>query len=143
MTIRENIRTRGKGRKRVLMSATVISRKGSHKVLIRDVSTHGTQMYTGIPLAKGDDVCFVHGELFVAARVSWCRKGIAGLQFYRELTASELEAAFNSALAVRPSSSQGCTDDANAGTDSDNGKSDAGHVSSDEGVPERLGRCEG
>jgi hypothetical protein len=103
MTIRENIQTRGKGRKRVLMSATVISRKGSHKVLVRDVSTHGTQIYIGIALAKGDDVCFARGLLFVAARVSWCKRGLAGLQFYRELTASEREAAFNSALAVQSS----------------------------------------
>jgi hypothetical protein len=73
------------------MTATVISSAGSHSVLVREASSLGAQIYTEL-LAEGDDVCFTKGALFVAAKVIWCKRGVAGLQFYRELSGSEISA---------------------------------------------------
>jgi hypothetical protein len=95
VTSQENIMRRVKSRTRVLMSATVISPEGSNKVLVRDISRTGAQVYADTKIKRGQDVCFKKGPIFVAAYVAWCKKGCAGLQFYRELTASERDAAFH------------------------------------------------
>jgi hypothetical protein len=98
VTIQENIKGRVKSRTRVLMSATVISPEGKHKVLVRDFSHTGAQIYADTKIKRGNDVCFIRGPVFVAAHVAWCKKGCAGLEFYRELTASEREAAFHTVM---------------------------------------------
>ena len=90
-----SVSRRGEGRTRVLMSAKIISSTGSHSVLVREASTGGAQIYTDM-LAEGDDACFSKGAVFVAAQVVWSKRGVAGLQFYRELSASELSAEFPS-----------------------------------------------
>ena len=83
-----NERVRAQRRTRVLMTATIISSAGSHSVLVREASSRGAQVYTEL-LAKGEDACFTKGALFVAARVVWVKRGVVGLQFYRELDGSE------------------------------------------------------
>jgi hypothetical protein len=80
----------------VLLTGSVVSSAGSLNVLVRDLSAAGSQVYAE-GLSPGD-ASFIRGPLFVAARVTWCRKGVAGLAFYRELTPFELESAFPSAL---------------------------------------------
>ena len=79
---------RAQRRTRVLMTATIISSAGSHNVLVREASSRGAQVYSEL-LAEGEDACFTKGALFVAARVVWVKRGVAGLQFYRELDDSE------------------------------------------------------
>lgn len=98
MTVQENVKRRAKTRTRVLMTATVTSPTGSHKVLVRDISREGAQIYADKSISAGYDACFKRGPIFVAARVAWCRNGIAGLKFYRELTTSERDAGFHSVL---------------------------------------------
>jgi len=98
MTIQENVKRRAKSRARVLMTATVISPTGSHKVLVRDISHDGAQIYAEKTILAGHDACFRRGPIFVAARIAWCRNGNAGLKFYRELTTSERDAAFHSVV---------------------------------------------
>jgi hypothetical protein len=80
------VKRRAKTRTRVLMTATVITPAGSHKVLVRDISREGAQIYADKSISAGNDACLRRGPIFVAARIAWCRNGIAGLQFYRELT---------------------------------------------------------
>jgi hypothetical protein len=98
VTIQKKIRRRVDSRTRVLMSATVISPAGSHQVLVRDISRTGAQIYADKKIKRGHDVCFKRGPIFVAAQVAWRQEGCAGLQFYRELTASEREAAFHTVV---------------------------------------------
>lgn len=78
------------------MTATVTSPTGSHKVLVRDISREGAQIYADQSISVDQDACFRRGPIFVAARIVWCRNGIAGLKFYRELTTSERDTAFHS-----------------------------------------------
>lgn len=96
MTIQDDVQRRGKARTRVLLTGGILSAAGSQKVLVRDLSREGAKICAD-GLADGD-ACFALGPLFVAARVAWRRKGVVGLKFYRPLSASELEAAFPSAL---------------------------------------------
>lgn len=95
MTIQDNVLRRAKTRTRVLMTATVTSPTGSHKVLVRDISRHGAQIYAYKGICAKQDACFSRGPIFVAARIVWCRRGEAGLEFYRELSLAELADAFH------------------------------------------------
>lgn len=92
MSIQEDITRRTTKRTRVLLTGTVISSAGSKTVRIRDLSAVGAQVYAEDVLSG--DVCFKREKLFVAARVAWRRRGVAGLEFYRELTPLEVEEAF-------------------------------------------------
>ena len=42
------------------------------------------------PPAEGRDVIFKHGEIFIAARVTWATEADAGLEFYRKLPPGDL-----------------------------------------------------
>ena len=95
MTIEADLKRRAKDRTRVLMTATVTSPTGTHKVLVRDISREGAQIYASETIFAGHDVCFRRGPIFVAARIVWRRNGIAGLKFYRELAIAERDAAFH------------------------------------------------
>ncbi len=98
MTIQENINLRTKSRTRVLMTGTLVTSEGSHRVRVHDVSRDGAQIYVNKAISEGDDVCFRRGPIFVAAHVAWCRNGMVGLKFYRELTMAERHAAFQSVV---------------------------------------------
>jgi hypothetical protein len=100
MTAQENVKRRTRSRTRVLMTATVISPAGSHQVLVRDISSHGAQIYADQNVLVGHDACFKKGPIFVAARIAWRRNGEAGLEFYRELTPSERQGAFHAVAFV-------------------------------------------
>lgn len=100
MTIQETIERRSKSRKRVVMAATLISAEGSQRVRVRDISSCGAQIYADTRITEGHDVCFRTGPVFVAARIAWSRNGVAGLNFYRELTAAEGETAFHAAAPI-------------------------------------------
>lgn len=84
-------------RTRVLMTAILITPDGPQKVLVRDLSQDGAQIYADRRLSDGLDACFRRGGIFVAARVTWCSNYEAGLKFYRTLSASEVKAAFHAA----------------------------------------------
>lgn len=98
MTIQEDVKKRAKSRTRVLMVGTIVSAAGSHRVLLRDISVEGAQVYADKALSAGQDACFRRGPIFVAARIAWYRRGIAGLKFYRQLTTAERDAAFRSVV---------------------------------------------
>jgi hypothetical protein len=96
MTVQEKVTRRGDPRTRVLMTATLTSPRGIHKVLVRDISHDGAQIYTDKTISADHDAYFQRGPIFVAVRVAWCGNGVAGLKFYRRLTTSERDAAFHS-----------------------------------------------
>lgn len=77
-------------RKHVLLNATIISLDGSQDVRIRDLSQSGAQIFCDRPPAENCDVIFKRGRLFVAARIAWANKTVAGLQFYRQRDPSDL-----------------------------------------------------
>ena len=81
----ETVLTRRTSRKRVLMTATIISQDGIQQARIRDWSTSGVQISCGHPPTTDTDVIFKRGQVFVAARVAWMCKGDAGLEFYRQI----------------------------------------------------------
>lgn len=80
------------------MTAAVTSPSGTYNVLVRDISREGAQIYADKSISAGHDVCFRRGSIFVAARIAWCRNGMAGLAFYRQLTMRERDAAFHSVV---------------------------------------------
>ena len=98
MTVHANISKRAKSRARVLMTATIVTADAPHRVLVRDISRHGAQVYADDTIAEGQDACFQRGSIFVAARVAWCRNNQAGLEFYRELSSAEVDGAFHPAV---------------------------------------------
>ena len=83
--------SRTRNRTRVLMTGTVFTPHGAHKVLIRDISPTGAQVIAKSPLPKQCDALFKRGTVFAAAYVAWSKDNEAGLSFYRELTDQEVE----------------------------------------------------
>ena len=86
----ESVDCRGAARKHVLLKAIIISDAGVVGARIRDLSESGVKISCSEPPGQGCDVIFKHGDIFVAARVSWCTETDAGLEFYRNLAAGEL-----------------------------------------------------
>lgn len=82
-------------RKRVLMKASLINADGSHDVRVYDLTVSGARIACERVIPPDEDVIFKRGKLFVAARVAWSNRGGAGLEFYREVPASELAATFH------------------------------------------------
>lgn len=80
-------------RRRVLMTATLISADCAQQARIRDLTTSGAQVACETPLKRGWDVILKRGDLFVAARVAWAAGSSAGLEFYRPVDLDELAAA--------------------------------------------------
>jgi hypothetical protein len=100
MTVRQTFDKRTSSRKRVLMTAKVVSAVASHGVRLRDISRTGVQISTDTRIPEGQDVCFSKGPIFVAAHVAWSRHDAAGLRFYRELTTAEHETAFHPVVLI-------------------------------------------
>lgn len=93
-----NLSTRTKRRTRVLMTATLMTPTGAQKVMIRDISRSGASIVVPEPIPSACDAIFKRGSLFAAARVAWSNDREAGLTFYRELTAEEVEDSLHPAL---------------------------------------------
>lgn len=85
-------------RTRVLMTGTLFTPAGAHRVLIRDLSRGGAQVYAEDAIPADCDAVFKRGSIFVAARVAWSTAREAGLQFYRELSPSEVDSAFHAVV---------------------------------------------
>ena len=77
------------------MGGTLFTPDGVQRVLMRDVSQSGAQVSGDAAIPHSCDAIFKRGSLFVAARVVRSRAGVAGLRFYRDLTAAELDALFH------------------------------------------------
>jgi len=78
-------------RTRVLMVGTLVSPIGLQKVRIRDISTTGALVIAPKEIAVGCDALLQRGSLFAVARVAWIRGDEVGPEFYRGLSATELE----------------------------------------------------
>lgn len=76
---------RAAARDRVLLGATVVSPKGSHKVRVRDFSASGCQVVSDEALPCDVDAIFHRAGTFAAARIVWSDGNEAGLKFYREV----------------------------------------------------------
>lgn len=90
--------TRAAERTRVLMTGTLLTADGVQKIRVRDISAMGAQILPTSGIPKNCDAVFKRGSLFVPAHVVWSNSREAGLRFYRELSAQELEDAFKSPL---------------------------------------------
>jgi hypothetical protein len=97
MGIQKRVERRTQSRTRVFMTATLILADGPRHVVVRDLSANGAQINDSGTISAGQDACLVKGRIFVAARVAWSRKGVAGLHFYRQLNAAEMQRALPSA----------------------------------------------
>ena len=86
----ESVDGRGAARKRVLLKAIIISDEGVLAARIRDLSESGVKMSCDDPPGEGRDGIFKHGDIFIAARVSWATETDAGLEFYRKLPPGQL-----------------------------------------------------
>lgn len=78
-------------RTRVLMIGTLVTPAGSQKVRLRDISRTGAQLIVEKDPPAGCDAVLRRGSLFAASRVAWIREGEVGLEFYRELSATEID----------------------------------------------------
>jgi hypothetical protein len=81
-------------RRRVLMTATVISTECVQRARIRDLTSTGAGITCDTPLERASDVILKRGDLFIAARVAWVDRHAAGLEFYRPIALDELAASF-------------------------------------------------
>jgi hypothetical protein len=86
---------RSSERKRVLMNATIIDADGTHQVRVVDLNSLGARIACTRVIPVGEDLIFRRGGLFIAARVAWSKRDGAGLQFYREIPASEIASTFH------------------------------------------------
>ncbi len=80
-------------RRRVIMTATLMTREGAYKVRIRDISAVGAQVVAENPIPSGSDTLLKRQSLFAAAEVVWSEGKEAGLKFYRKLSPDELAGA--------------------------------------------------
>jgi len=85
-------------RTKVLMSCVLVTPTGAQRVKLRDISRSGAQISAGGRIPKDCDVLFKRGSLWAAARVVWVTGDEAGLQFYRELSADEIEGTLPTSL---------------------------------------------
>ena len=82
---------RSRNRRRVMMTATLLTPGGAAKVRIRDISPVGAQVVGVSGLSGSCDALLKRNSLFAAARVVWADGDEAGIQFYRTLKLDELE----------------------------------------------------
>lgn len=87
--------SRTRDRTPVLMTATLLTPDGAHRVLIRDISPTGAQIIAEGPLPDHCDALFKRGALFAAAHVVWTRGNDAEIGFYRELSIQEVDSTFH------------------------------------------------
>jgi hypothetical protein len=90
-----SMNSRVPARTSVLMTAVLFTREGVQNIRVKDLSPQGARIFVDSPLRDGCDAVFKRGGVFVAGQVAWSAPGKAGIRFYRELSASELESAFN------------------------------------------------
>ena len=90
----EGITRKGASRKRVLLSATLLTPDGATRVRIKDISPSGANVSGEDKIPADCDALLKKGDFFAAARVAWTKDNSAGLTFYRTLGEEELAAAF-------------------------------------------------
>jgi len=79
------------GRKRVLIRAMVYAPDGAFTVWIRDISNSEAQVTSETRLPVGCDVIVKRGPLFAAASVAKSDASGSVIEFYRDLSADEIE----------------------------------------------------
>ena len=87
--------SRAETRTKVLMIGTLLTPEGAHKVTIRNISSTGAHLSSTGRIADGCDALFKRGSLFAAARVAWSRSDQAGIEFYRDLSPTEVASTFH------------------------------------------------
>lgn len=87
--------SRAESRTKVLMIGTLMTPEGAHKVRIRDISSTGAHLSSTGRIAEGCDALFKRGSLFAAARVAWSGNDQAGIEFYRNLSPTEVASTFH------------------------------------------------
>lgn len=87
--------SRAEKRTKVLMIGTLLTPEGAQKVKIRDISSTGAHLSSTGRITDGCDALFKRGSLFAAARVAWSRNDQAGIEFYRDLSPTEVASTFH------------------------------------------------
>lgn len=87
------------GRKRVLIRATVYAPEGPFTVWIRDISNGSAQVTSETRLPVGCDVIVKRGPLFAAASIAKSDASGSVLEFYRDLSADEIESVLTPVIA--------------------------------------------
>lgn len=90
-TARESACRRTALRRRVVLTAVLMTPTGVHNVRVRDISTEGARLHGSSKIPINCDAVLKRGELFVAARVVWADGWQCGLHFYQALTPDELD----------------------------------------------------
>jgi hypothetical protein len=85
-------------RTKVLMSCVLVTLEGAQSVKLHDISRSGAHISGSSPVRRDGDVLFKRGSLLAAARVVWVTGDEAGLRFYRELSADEIEGTLPTSL---------------------------------------------
>lgn len=85
-------------RARVLMTAKLLTPEGVKRVTIHDISRTGAQVASKEEIPSDCDVLLERGGVYAAARVAWVADGEAGIRFYRELSAEEIDGTLPSTL---------------------------------------------
>jgi hypothetical protein len=73
------------------MIGTLVTPAGSQKVRLRDISRTGAQVIVEKDPPIGCDAILHRGRLFAASRIAWIKGDEVGLEFYRKLSADEIE----------------------------------------------------
>ena len=85
-------------RTRVLMSCDLLTPVSTLKVTVRDISRTGAHIIGAKGIPEECDAILRRGALFAAVRISWVKGDEAGLKFYRQLSAEEIEGTLPGAL---------------------------------------------
>jgi len=77
-------------RKRMLLTATLISPAGQSAVRIKDLSGTGAHIVLDSPVEADCDAILKRGSLFAAGRITWVAGRECGIEFFRKMSADEL-----------------------------------------------------
>lgn len=80
------------------MTAKLLTPDGVKRVTIHDISRSGAQVASKEQIPSDCDVLFERNGVYAAARVIRVSKGEAGIRFYRELSADEIDGTLPSTL---------------------------------------------
>lgn len=75
-------------RGRLIWSAVLITRTGPVPARLANLSEGGAKVAIQKPIDGEEDVVLQTRDMFAAARIAWTGDGEAGLEFYRNQTAS-------------------------------------------------------
>lgn len=80
------------GRRRVMLSARLLSIHGESSVALLDLSEGGAMLNLPLPLPKGAHVVLIRGDFEAHATIAWAEGRRVGVQFDEPITEEEVDA---------------------------------------------------